>query len=131
MKLQRMTSSLNVIIVHPETCPTPTIEQMILNVPVDLSISRLETLRIIVTLSGVIDQIKTPIHSTRDKKIFPTLKKPLELLHQLKRSSGNAELYSMDELCEILQETVVELMACTNKAQQIKVLCKLFSNAIK
>lgn len=50
---------------------------------------------------------------------------------RLKTPSSNAGLYSMEDLAEILYQTVDDLMACTNKAQQVKVLFKLLSNATK
>lgn len=50
---------------------------------------------------------------------------------KLKSSPANDGLYSMEDLSEILYETVDELMACTNKGQQLKVLFKLLSNAFK
>lgn len=49
---------------------------------------------------------------------------------QFKRNA-NEELYSMDDLFEIFQDAVEDLMACSNKGQQMKVLFKLLSNAFK
>lgn len=50
---------------------------------------------------------------------------------QVRRNPGNEELYSMDDLFEIFQTAVEDLMACSNKGQQLKVLFKLLSNAFK
>lgn len=50
---------------------------------------------------------------------------------RVKTSPVNTELYSMEELSEILYTTVDELMACTSKGQQLKVLFKLLSDAFK
>lgn len=50
---------------------------------------------------------------------------------RLKTPPGNADLYSMEDLSEILYNTVDELMACKSKGQQIKVLFKLLSDAFK
>lgn len=50
---------------------------------------------------------------------------------RLKTSSPNVDLYSMEDLSEILYTTVDELMACTSKGQQLKVLFKLLSDAFK
>lgn len=50
---------------------------------------------------------------------------------QIKRSRGNCDLYSMDDLFGIFQSAIEELSACTSKGQQLKVLFKLLSNAYK
>lgn len=50
---------------------------------------------------------------------------------RLKTSSANADLYSIEELSELLYTTVDELMACTSKGQQLKVLFRLLSDAFK
>lgn len=46
-----------------------------------------------------------------------------------KRSETTSDLYSMEELFDILQTAIDELSACTNKGQQLKVLFRLLENA--
>lgn len=61
----------------------------------------------------------------------PTLSGGPTYAEQVKRSSGNSILYSMDDLFDIFQTAIDELQACTNKGQQLKVLFKLLNDAYK
>lgn len=76
-------------------------------------------------------QTNFPTLSRNFEFVAPSQSKNTSYAEQVKKTSSNDDLYCMDELCEILYSTVDELMSCTNKGQQLKVLFKLLSNAFK
>lgn len=59
----------------------------------------------------------------------PTKKACPSYADQTKRQIGSDDLYSMDELFEILQSAIVDLSHCKNKGEQLRVLFKILSNA--